>query len=191
MRTAVSNGSWNIWKKTTCFIVDAYHYINHHANDKLCKKYCNPAPTDGNAPNLVGKKVGKNTQACEQLNAWLGGFESILKRMTSKNFNWFLHVMLFYHAQHVLAKKSVPPIADNQDDSEDEESGSSSGQESSSSEEESINGLSSDENSDDNDTEDTEDTTTNSDDVSIGNTNSEMVEEDDDNDEDEDEMEVD
>ena len=140
-----------------------------------------------------------NTQACEQLNSWLGGFESILKWMTSKNFDWFLHVMLFYHAQHVLAKKSVPPIADNQDDSvddsvddsEDEESGSSSDQESSSSEEESINGLSSDESSDDNDTEDTEDTTTNSDDVSIGNTNSEMVEEDDDNDEDEDEMEVD
>ena len=136
-----------------------------------------------------------NTQACEQLNSWLGGFESILKWMTSKNFDWFLHVMLFYHAQHVLAKKSVPPIADNQDDgvddSVDEESGSSSDQESSSSEEESINGLSSDENSDDNDTEDTEDTTTNSDDVSIGNTNSEMVEEDDDNDEDEDEMEVD
>jgi hypothetical protein len=23
-----------------------------------------------------------NTQACEQLNAWLGGFENILKRMT-------------------------------------------------------------------------------------------------------------
>ena len=45
-----------------------------------------------------------NTQACEQLNSWLGGFESILKRMKPGNFNWFLHTMLFYHTQQVLAK---------------------------------------------------------------------------------------
>lgn len=44
-------------------------------------------------------------QACEQLNAWLGGFESILKRMTPSNFNWFLHTMLFYHTQHVIKKQ--------------------------------------------------------------------------------------
>ena len=87
--------------------MDSYHYTNHCASDELCRKYCNPASTDGSAPNLVGQKVDKNgvvhdvrefnTQACEQLNAWLGGFESILKWMTSKNFNWLLHVMLFYH----------------------------------------------------------------------------------------------
>jgi hypothetical protein len=29
LATAVANGSWEIWKKTTQFIVDAYHYINH------------------------------------------------------------------------------------------------------------------------------------------------------------------
>lgn len=32
------------------------------------------------------------------------GFDSILKRMVSKNFKWFLHAMLFYHAKHVLIK---------------------------------------------------------------------------------------
>jgi len=32
------------------------------------------------------------------------GFESILKCMTSKNFNWFLHVMLVYHVKHVLTR---------------------------------------------------------------------------------------
>jgi len=31
------------------------------------------------------------------LNGWIGGFDSILKRMTIDNFNWFLHVMLFYY----------------------------------------------------------------------------------------------
>ena len=54
LRTAISNGSWDrIWKKTTCFIVDSYHYINHQTDDYLCRKWCNPAPLNGSAPNLV------------------------------------------------------------------------------------------------------------------------------------------
>ena len=36
-----------------------------------------------------------NFQACEQLNSWLSGFESILKQMKIGNFDWFLHTMLF------------------------------------------------------------------------------------------------
>lgn len=212
VRTAVSNGSWETWKKTTCFIVDSYHYANHRASDELCRKYCNPAPTDGSAPNLVGQKTDKNgvvhdvrefnTQTCEQLNAWLGGFESILKRMTSKNFNWFMHVMLFYHVKHVLANFSVTPLADDQDDdhddndSQDEESGSSSEEESDSSNDvESTSSeeidvvLSPDENSDDNDTED--DTTNSDDEVLIGDTNDDMVEEEDKEDEEEEEDKMD
>jgi len=43
-----------------------------------------------------------NTQACEQLNAWMGGFESVLKKMTISNFDWFLHTMLYYHTRTVL-----------------------------------------------------------------------------------------
>ena len=88
--------------------------------DYLCCKWCNPAPQDGSAPNLVvistddkGQlylKRAFNTQACEQLNAWLGGFESILKRMTPGNFDWFLHTMLFYHTQHVLEKQKEKKI---------------------------------------------------------------------------------
>ena len=86
-------------EKTSQLIVDSYHYINHCADDYLCRKWCNPAPLDGSAPNLViaetdrqGHVVYKrafNTQACEQLNAWIGGFEFILKKMTPSNFNWF------------------------------------------------------------------------------------------------------
>jgi hypothetical protein len=36
-----------------------------------------------------------NIQACEQPNAWIGGFESILMPMIAGNFNWFVHSMLF------------------------------------------------------------------------------------------------
>ncbi|KAF8960400.1 hypothetical protein BDZ97DRAFT_1665830 [Flammula alnicola] len=115
--TAVTNGSWEVWKKTTRFIVDSYHYINHRVTDYLCRKYCNPSPGDGSAPNLVIIAFDKNgqpyaqrafnTQACEQLNAWLAGFQSILKRMTPGNFNWFLHAMLFYHTKYVLRKQKL------------------------------------------------------------------------------------
>jgi hypothetical protein len=94
--------------------VDSYHYINHSVDDNLCRERCNPTPRDGSAPNLVvtatardGQSYQKsafNTQACEQLNAWLGGFDSVLRRMTPGNFNWFLHTMLTYHTLHVCKK---------------------------------------------------------------------------------------
>ena len=54
-------------------------YINHCTTDYLCRKWCNPAPQDGSAPNLVVVSMDNrgqlylkrafNTQACEQLNA--------------------------------------------------------------------------------------------------------------------------
>ena len=122
---------------TTRFIVDSYHYINHRTTDYLCWKWCNPALQDGSAPNLVVistdnhgqlyRKRAFNIQACEQLNAWLGGFESILKRMTPGNFNWFLHTMLFYHTRHVLERqnqrkdKRVDDDDDDDDDSDEHE----------------------------------------------------------------------
>ena len=78
LRTSISNGSWEEWKNTSRFIVDSYHYRNHSDNDTLYRKWCNPAPMDGSAPNLVVPTVDKNgqaclkqafnTQACEQLN---------------------------------------------------------------------------------------------------------------------------
>ena len=39
------------------------------------------------------------------MNAWLGGFQTILNRMTVDNFNWFLHSMLFIHTQRVIRKQ--------------------------------------------------------------------------------------
>ena len=86
---------------------------------------------DGSAPNLVvvesdshGRQYYKrafNTQACEQLNAWLGGFEQILKRMTSGNFDWFLHTMLVYHTSQVMERQLRMNIDDDGDDDEEEE----------------------------------------------------------------------
>jgi hypothetical protein len=50
---AIASGRWEEWQNTTRFIVDSYHYINHHVTDNLCRKYCNPAPLNGSALNLV------------------------------------------------------------------------------------------------------------------------------------------
>ena len=117
LKFIVNNGTYADWFETTRFIVDSYHYINHKATDNICHTWCNPTPSDGSAPNLVIPTADKNgnpcfkhafnTQACEQLNSWLGGYESILKRMTPGNFNWFLHAMLYYHTKHVLRKQNI------------------------------------------------------------------------------------
>ena len=132
LRTSIQNGSWDIWSNTSRIIVDAYHYINHRVSDFLCRTYCNPSPGDGSAPNLViieydnnGRPHAKrafNTQVCEQLNAWLGGFESIVKRMKPGNFNWFLHTMLFYHTKHVIAQQKRKAKSQNSNN-EDEDLG--------------------------------------------------------------------
>ena len=64
-----------------------------------------------------------NKKACEQLNAWLGGFESILKCMVPGNFDWFLHTMLFYHTRYVLKKqhKKREDEVNNDDDESDDD----------------------------------------------------------------------
>jgi hypothetical protein len=54
----------------------------------------------------------------------LGGFESILKRMTPDNFNWFLHTMLFYHTQRVIQKQEE---AEEEEEEEEEEDGGDTG----------------------------------------------------------------
>ena len=127
LRTSVANGTWQRWRNTSRFIVDSYHYVNHRASDSICRKWCNPAPLDGSAPNLVILEIDErgrpyckhafNTQACEQLNAWLGGFDHILRRMTSWNFNWFLHSLLFYHTKYVI-KRQVMKSSTSADDME-------------------------------------------------------------------------
>ncbi|KAF8874500.1 hypothetical protein CPB84DRAFT_1690093, partial [Gymnopilus junonius] len=61
------------------------------------------------------------TKVCEQLNSWLAGFQSILKRMTPGNFNWFLHAMLFYHTKYVLQKQKFKKQNQTEDEAEEDE----------------------------------------------------------------------
>jgi len=63
LRHAISNGTWPMWSQTSQFIVDSYHYINHQTSDYLCRKWCNPAPLNGSAPNLVGVERDRDGRA--------------------------------------------------------------------------------------------------------------------------------
>ncbi|KAF9491408.1 hypothetical protein BDN71DRAFT_1498064 [Pleurotus eryngii] len=53
LKHIVRQGHWPAWEPTTRIIVDSYHYINHQVTDHLCWTWCNPAPLNGDAPNLV------------------------------------------------------------------------------------------------------------------------------------------
>jgi len=73
LRYIVTSDDWPTWSLTSRFIVDSYHYINHRIIDYLCRTFCNPAPLNGSAPNLVRVRPGPkgleyyrafNTQAC-------------------------------------------------------------------------------------------------------------------------------
>ena len=50
----------------------------------------------------------------------MGGFESILSKMTGGNFNWFLHVMIFMHTLEVIRKQEEKRMKDEDDESEAE-----------------------------------------------------------------------
>jgi hypothetical protein len=53
LRTLVANPLYQDWLETTRLIVDVYHYQNHRKTDYMCRKWCNPSPLNGSAPNLV------------------------------------------------------------------------------------------------------------------------------------------
>jgi preprotein translocase subunit SecG len=48
------------------------------------------------------------------------GFESILNKMTTSNFNWFLHVIMFMHTLEVIQKQKEKRMKDENEESEAE-----------------------------------------------------------------------
>ncbi|KAF8872290.1 hypothetical protein CPB84DRAFT_1818090 [Gymnopilus junonius] len=90
------------------------------SSDYLCWTYCNPAPANNVAPNLVlwnmiqmdnHMVTGPSILKSEQLNAWLGGYQSIAKWMTPGNFNWFIMLCCFIilNTHQEAAEETVKP----------------------------------------------------------------------------------
>jgi hypothetical protein len=66
LRHIQATGQLQNWFNTSRLLVDSYHYTTHKATDELCRTWCNPAPTDGSAPNLVIPAVDKFGNDCFQ-----------------------------------------------------------------------------------------------------------------------------
>lgn len=81
LRTSLAEGSWDSWKTTTRFIVDSYHYINHRVEDYICRRWCNPAPLNGLAPNLVEVKYDQqgNPHYARAFNTQVSGLKEWCK----------------------------------------------------------------------------------------------------------------
>jgi hypothetical protein len=97
------------WLHSTRFIVDAFHYITHRATDEVCRLWCNPSPADGSQPDLLhiqendeGEPVlvrAFNSEAAEQLNSWLTGFEGQLRQMSHITFDFFIECLFLIYKE--------------------------------------------------------------------------------------------
>ncbi|KAJ6613065.1 hypothetical protein B0H10DRAFT_1806149 [Mycena sp. CBHHK59/15] len=114
LRHIVTQNATDSWVSTTKFIVDAWHYIGHRATDILCRLWCNPAPVNGAQPDLVLVEEDENgeqhqtrafnTEAAEQLNSWLTGFEPQLRQMSEVNYDFFIHILMMIYGENVADK---------------------------------------------------------------------------------------
>lgn len=110
----VTQNLHDAWLTTTRFIVNAWHYVNHHTTDIICQQRCNPTSLNGTQPDLVVTREGINgtsysnrafnTETAEQFNAWLDGFESQLRQMTDFNFGFYMHAVLLLSKEDFEAK---------------------------------------------------------------------------------------
>ncbi|GAA5923839.1 uncharacterized protein JCM15063_003783 [Sporobolomyces koalae] len=91
--------------KTSRLVVTGFHQQCHSTSDAVCQSFCNSAPLDGSAPDLVIPYVSKgshlrvferafNTSAAEQLNSSLRGFTHLLQSMKADNFEFLLNCIL-------------------------------------------------------------------------------------------------
>jgi hypothetical protein len=135
----ITNHPESSWLTSTRFIVDAWHYVNHRVRDVLCRYWCNPAPADGEQPDLVITKQeggrsftvrAYNSETAEQFNAWISSWEGPLRQMTDYNFDFFIHVLFYLYkeicdAKHTRFGEDEAPPAEpepEEDGDEDEDS---------------------------------------------------------------------
>ena len=110
LRHVATHDILNPWLRSTRFIVDAFHYVNHRASDILCRTRCNPSPANGSQLDLLvpqvnpatGQTIVKrafNTEAAEQFNSWADGFESQLQQMSNTTYDFTVHVALLLYKE--------------------------------------------------------------------------------------------
>jgi len=78
--------------KDTGMPVDVFHFKSKHKESDIhCQTHCNPAAF----PELIsGNKWKINMSSCEQCNAWLVGFQAILRDMEGTRYCFYLDEMI-------------------------------------------------------------------------------------------------
>jgi len=96
---------------TSALPVDVFHFkCKHKADDDHCNANCNPyiweelRTPDGN--------WRFNSSAAEQANAWIGGYQAILREMQADRYEFFLDEMIKRRNRNIirdLEKKGKKP----------------------------------------------------------------------------------
>ncbi|KAF8967356.1 hypothetical protein BDZ97DRAFT_1916953 [Flammula alnicola] len=96
---------------TSALPVDVFHFKSKHkASDEDCNKFCNPVRW----PELCTPEGTWrfNSSAAEQANAWIGGYQAIVREMQADRYEFFLDEMIKRRNRNIikdLEKKGKAP----------------------------------------------------------------------------------
>ena len=75
--------------------VDVFHFKSKHKiTDNYCNANCNPAQWPALRKGEEGMEWQFNSSAAEQVNAWFGGYQAIVREMQVDRYNFFLDEMI-------------------------------------------------------------------------------------------------
>ncbi|KAI0083493.1 hypothetical protein BDY19DRAFT_978231 [Irpex rosettiformis] len=82
--------------------VDVFHFdCKHSEADAYCQAHCNPR----SFPELLNDNGSWyfNSSAAEQVNSWIGKYQSMCREMTAEKFDFFLDEMIMRRNEYTLA----------------------------------------------------------------------------------------
>jgi hypothetical protein len=87
----------------TILPVDVFHFkCKHKADHTECNTHCNPMLFKEIL--MDGDKWRFNSSAAEQTNAWLGGYQSMVREMEVVRYNFFLDEMIMRRNRSLIAE---------------------------------------------------------------------------------------
>ena len=85
------------------FPVDVFHYkTKHKESDSNCGKYCNPYIWP--QLRINDEEWRFNSSAAEQVNAWYGRFQAIVRELQVDRYNFFLNEMVKRRNRSIVDK---------------------------------------------------------------------------------------
>ncbi|KAF9544131.1 hypothetical protein CPC08DRAFT_730331 [Agrocybe pediades] len=83
--------------------VDVFHFKSKHKEtDEDCNRHCNPAQWE--ILETPDKKWRFNSSIAEQTNAWIGGYQAIVREMEADRYEFFLDEMIKRRNQLLVAR---------------------------------------------------------------------------------------